>query len=231
MRLIKTSSLDPQSVQVTIAGVATGAATLLLRCDGVLSTYVTIAAESAADAATNWATQLATDLGAGYTISALAGVITITKDLGNIFPVFAFETDATQSAVISSSFQDSSALVSNVTTAATGRPTSSTSGFAVPGSEDNARTLFIKGRLANLAGAAKSCRFKVWLYDTARGWYVSEVIGTRTISDAGSSAISSTVLCLDLEANALRVAIELVDDGAGGNLANCAFSGWVAIKG
>ena len=77
---------------------------------------------------------------------------------------------------------------------------------------------------------SKRC-WRLWQYDSARGWVLNEAVGVRTISDAGAAVITETSLALDLEVNAQRIAIELVDDGAAGNLATCGLSAWVAIKG
>jgi hypothetical protein len=215
------------TVELTITGVATGAATLVSAIDGVTSTYITLPAESAADAATNWGAQLVTDMGTSYVVSVLGVVITISTASGAFIKTdFVMTTDGTQS-VAASGWEINSSVMSVQQTAATGLPLSSTSGFAVgSGSPDAPVTLFIRAKLLNISGGVKDARFRLWRWLPDQGWGADQVVGLDTVSAGAAVVVAEEYLTVSVVAS--RVAIELVDDGAGGNLANCFFSAWVS---
>ena len=215
------------TVDITIANVATGAATLVALIDGITSTYVTVAAESAADAATNWGAQLVVDLGTGYTVSVLGVVITVSTASGAFIKTgFLRTTDGTQTAT-QSGWELNTALLDRQQTAGTGQPTSGVNGFAIgSGSPDEPVTLFIRAKLLNISGGAKAARFRLWRWLPDQGWGADQVVGLDTISAGAADVIAEEYLTVTVVAS--RVAIELVDDGAAGNLANCFFSSWVS---
>jgi hypothetical protein len=232
MRQLKQSALPPNTAVITVATNATGGAAISTLIDGVFSTHAVAGAETPTVAAAALVVAMLVAMGTTYTITSVAGVITVVGPSASPLVVSAvFSTDATMTFVATTSYSDATALMLAQTVVATGRPFSPLNGFAVPGTENTAQPIFIRATLTNFAGAAKTARWRLWQYDSARGWVLNEAVGVRTISDAGAAVITETSLALDLEINAQRIAIELVDDGAAGNLATCGLSAWVAIKG
>ena len=217
----------PGTVDITIANAATGAATLVALIDGITSTYVTLAAESAADAATNWGAQLVIDLGTGYSVSVLGVVITVSTVDGKFIKTgLLYTTDGTQTAT-QSGWELNTALLDRQQTAGTGKPTSGTSGFAIgSGAPEDPVTLFIRVKLLNINNGVKDARYRLWRWLPDQGWGADQVVGLNTISAGATVTIVEEYLTVTVVAS--RVAIELVDDGSGNNLANCFFSSWVS---
>jgi len=227
MKQVNTSPLPKWSYTITLGTNATGGATLVTTVDGITSTYVTILSETADTAAANWGAQLATDLGSGYDINVSTVFITIaTTSMLQLDPVSTYSTDASQTAV-QSGYNVDTALLDNVSVAGTGKPVGVQAGFAC-GANDRDTPKFIKVRLLNAAGSAKSARFQVWFHTEELGWAVDDTIGVRTVSNAGG-AVTYTDLILGIQNYSNRIAIECLGDATGVDLANCTMSAWATV--
>lgn len=215
----------------TITGSATGAKVIVANIEGTTLSYTSVAAESAATAATNiataWASTLNTTFGAGsYTATAALGVITLTRvDGKQMMFSYYYSTDTTQKIAMTTGWWKDNQLLFAAQTAGTGEAKRVDDGFAVqfdlPNSNRSVK-LFINAFLVNEAGAAKTARWRVsWFYPTI-GWRTDTTAGLMSISSAGTAGTEITFGSSGFEAiGATRVAVVLQDNGASGNLTAC----------
>lgn len=222
---------DPKEVVVTIAAVATGGGELVLVLDGIESRYTTIAAESAADAATNWAAQMATDFAAipAGTFTPVGAAIEIAS-AADLFVDYWFSDDATQTISVASYTENGTYLRFDTNTG-DGLPVGPKGGFpCLRGTQpdDTAGAVtHVQVQLINFSGAAKTAKWSFWIFDPALGWQ-REPSASHLVLSAGAAdeAVSTRIA---VAARATRVAVGLEGDAAtGANLANCAFSAWMA---
>ena len=232
---IVNQAADPSSARFTITGNATGGDVLAITVDSVDLNYTTIAAETpavaAAAAASAWQTAMDAAYSAGeYTVADDGDDVVITKTNGTeLWVESVFSSDTTQDIAESEGLRLSSALLFEVSTAGTGAPVRYESGEeirkpAIDG--DLSTTMVIEAELVNGSGGAASARWRVWHWYTSLGWVVDQEIGIRTVSEPTGSAATKDVIALT-SIGSEKVAIELVDNGSGGNLAaGAAVSAW-----
>jgi hypothetical protein len=220
---------------ITITGAATGGAELQVRIDGTYDAYTTVAAETATAAATAWAAALGTALGTSYTVTnPSAGLIRVEGPFSEIVVDWEASSDGTQSINVAAKYL-SEKILDGATTAGTGAPTAFSSGFAVrvkTETDDRMANVAIRTDLWNISGGAKTARWRIHWYIPYVGWVVDQEVGTRTVTDSagtGTPPVTSDAIIVAAPASVSRIAIELVDDGAGGNLANCSLHAYAAL--
>ena len=220
-------------------GVATGGSALIIQVDSVTSFYTTIAAETAAVAASAAAAQYQSDLdtayGVGeYDVSAVGTTITIVRANGN--PLWLeehFSTDATQSIEGTGGDHHDTALLHEVTTAGSGRPLRYDDGHTINDPDlpaaDRSVTLVLEAELTNGSGGAVTARWKVWWWFDSLGWVEDQEVGIRSITQTSGAGLQKDVIAVSA-VGAEKCAVELEDDGASGNLpAGSSFSVWGVI--
>lgn len=229
MRLLSaaTNLADPRAISVTIGLAATGAAELVLVIDGLASRYTTVAAESAADAATNWAAQMATDFAAipAFAATPAAGVISISAG-ADLFVQYWFSSDATQTVLVDS-YADRGAYLRFDATAGTGLPAGPVAGVPLqrgfgPRTADPANAgLTVQVQLVNSSGGAKTADWTLWVFTPALGWAPHPDATSQTLSAGASDEVVTVRLALPTLGTRAAVALE-------STLANCFFSAWLA---
>jgi len=229
MKQVKFSELPQNEFKITVATTATGASTLSASVDGITSSYTTVAAETSDSAAYNWSRSLRIDLGSAYTVLKSAdSEITVSAVNGRrLRPVFVTSADATQTATGSGWWLDT-AIWSGATAKAFGAPATA-GGWAIGEAADSDLTLVLL-RLNNQSGGAKAANFSVWTRERGGTWAVDITLGTAgviSLTNSGVAAHNTDVEIL-MSTYADEIAVELIDDAAGGALVGCSASAWVA---
>lgn len=240
----KVRPIVPRDIQSSIAtfsvaGAATGGAALIVQVDSVTSSYTTIGAQSAADAATGAAAQYQTDLdaayGAGqYDSSADGATITIQRLNNN--PLWVeehFSTDATQSIQQTTGDHFDTALLHEVSIAGTGKPARYDDGHETDAPDlpagDRSVTLVLEAELTNGSGGAVTARWKLWWWFDSLGWVEDQEVGIRSITQTSGAGLQKDVIAVSA-VGAEKCAVEFFDNNAGGDLpAGATFSAWGVI--
>ena len=234
--VVNVKSTSPSPVNTfTLSFTGTAGTTgkfLVVKIEGTILSFTTTSLQTnvaaATAALTSWQTTLNTAFGVGaYTISRNTSTLTFTKNDGSLLLVeYYYSTDTTQKiAVASGVWYDNQILLAAKTTG-TGEAKRYNDGYGVvfdlPNSNRSVK-MFANVFLANEAGAAKSARWKVMWYYPQIGWRTDTTAGLMTISSTGAAGTEITFGSSGFEAvGATRVALVLVDNGASGNLVDCA---------
>jgi len=240
----KTRPIVSRDIQSSIAtfevvGVATGGAGLFVKVDGVTSTYATIGAQNAADAATGAAGVIQADLDAAYAIgeyTAVAVGSTITLKRSNNDPLWVeetFTTDPSQLIQQTGGDHKDTALLDEVEIAGSGKPLRYDAGFKINNPDlpagDRSITLVINAELVNGSGGPVTARWRVWWWFDSLGWCEDQEVGIRSITEPSGSSLLKDIIAISA-IGAEKCAVEFIDDGAGGPMpAGASFSAWGVI--
>lgn len=214
------------SVTMTLAAVATGAGALFILIDGMTLSYPTGVAETAAaaaiSAAGSWQGQADGVHNGEYLVTPSGSTVNVSKVSGDPISVSqAGSSDATQTLNVTSGYVFEAALLYEQTVAASGIPARFEDGFAFSSDivTDNRQSLLtIKTQLNNNTGGAISARYRLWYWFDFIGWVVDDVIGIRTVTESTGAGIKVDAIAVTV-VGAKKVAVELVDNNAAGNLA------------
>jgi hypothetical protein len=184
--------------------------------------------QTPAQVAAQYATDLQTDLDAQFGV----GVLEVTNPSGNEVrvqtadgsplavqdtandPAMAVTLDAVRG------WHIDCALLHEVTAVGAGAPQLYTSGQPIEAEAkdaDGSVNIAVQFEIKNVSGGAATARWRLWWWVDYLGWFQDQELGIRSVTEtSGGNIAYDTVVASG--AGATRVAIELVDNGAGGAL-------------
>jgi hypothetical protein len=226
------------SVTMTLAAVATGGGTLFILVDGMTLSYTTVglytSAASAIAASADWQLDADAFYNGEYLVAPSGSTITVSKVSGDPISVsLADSSDATQTLNITSGYVYEAALLYEQTVAASGIPARFEDGFAFSSdilTSSRESLLTVKTQLNNSTGGSISARYRLWYWFDFIGWVVDAEVGIRTITETTGSSVLVDAITVAV-VGAKKVAVELVDNNAAGNLTlGSSLSSWVILS-
>ena len=212
----------------TVAGAAAPDGNISAMLEGIVETVTPGGADSADTTGGTLAGDLGTTLGAGYTAVNASGVVTVTRlDGVRLTGVGAWSTDSSQTIGVDSQ-EHGEALSTGLLTMGTPAVLGAGSGHSTLSryNERDGATLCVRATLTNWSGGAKSAVFLLKVRRAQGGWYTEPTFGTKTITESTGDGIAEVLSPVIQLFGVVEVQVQLVDDGAGGNLANCSLSTW-----
>ena len=233
------SSQPANRAVFTIAANATGGGDMIVALDGKTATINPGAADTPTVSGVALDAALVVALGSSYTISNAAGVVTVVGPGGRLVGVAALCTDTTQSITVDSAewgernaaLQTTAGQTSQTTPAAEKRGDGlALAGRAVTNSASEGCTVLVRALLANTSGGAKTARYRLMCRRGQGGWYAHPTFGTRTITSAAANGFTEDIAPPVQLFGVEEVLPQLLDDGAAGDLADCALHLWAATS-
>jgi len=230
MQSIKTTTSEqPQHKAVfTVAGAATGGGAVKVFVDGQTATDNPAAAATPTITAAALVVALDAALGAGYTVGAVAGVVTVERDdKAPLVAAASLSTDATQSITT-----DSKEWGERIVLAQTvkDKPDALAAGDGQNVQPDYAAptgvTVCVVAALHNPSGGAKTARYRLRVRQKQGPWYNDLTFGTRSLTESTGAAVAYDVIPPLQLFGVEEVQLQLVDDGAAANLVGCTLEGW-----
>ncbi len=111
------------------------------------------------------------------------------------------------------------AILYEAQTQGDGAPTIYTSGYATVAEAkdaDGAVNVMVDVKLPNFSGGDVTARWRLWWWVDYVGWVVDQEVGVRSLTAVNNSIGDDALVVSGL--GATRIAVELVDDGAAGDL-------------
>jgi len=209
-----TTPTDAATLTLTIATNATGTSVLGAMIDGAVCQVVPGGSATPTATAAALAAVIAAALPA-YTVSADAGVITVTAPNKRKIIAHGYSTDAAQT-IAAAGGATSERVLSGASTAAAGKPTTGGgAGYALGDyvTRDPAgyASIVVRVDAVNVSGGAMAAYWQLWWWSPNLGWYVDPAVGVRLISDTTGTAsgyVTSDVV--PVSGVGTRCAVELI---------------------
>lgn len=218
---------NQSTVVLSVTFVSQGASTLGTVIDGHSLVYavpgIQLANASAVAIQAQWQVDLDAAFGPGvFSTSILVDAVTITKNDATPMAVgFTSSTDLLQTITPTAGWYVDNAMFFRQTVMGTGLPVKFSDGFAVSPSIPTAGrqvVVTLNAELFNMTGASKSARWRVYWWFDYMGWVVDQEVGIRLLTEATGATIGKDAITVSA-VGAKRVAVELIDNNAGADLA------------